>query len=200
MPRHRLGLFRPLYLNEAASLFIAAVATAFALGKRDLIYILSNPLSWPGGVLIGALMGVIIHELAHKYAAIAEGCRARYVLTPTGLAITLLSGLIPSIAIIMPGYVAILCYAGSTMLIGEEWIAAAGPIVNVVLSAIAYAWLLAFHSPIDFLVGFISVNAWIALFNLIPIPPLDGYKILKRRPIIWILLIAFPVLLLFYLL
>jgi len=67
--------------------------------------------------------------------------------------------------------------------VGMGLVAAAGPIANLVLAAIAavpirlgltMSWTL-----IDLLSTVISVNIIIALFNLLPIPPLDGASILR---------------------
>jgi len=71
-------------------------------------------------------------------------------------------------------------------------VAAAGPISNVVM-AVIFAMPLRFAHllPIDLLLSgywdnlsflflqFVWINLILALFNLIPIPPLDGYKILQ---------------------
>jgi Zn-dependent protease len=63
--------------------------------------------------------------------------------------------------------------------------AAAGPISNVVQAAIAVIPIqIAARNDIDlgrggfFLEWFVSVNVLLAAFNMIPIPPLDGHKIL----------------------
>jgi len=67
----------------------------------------------------------------------------------------------------------------------------AGPFTNIVLAALAGVlfWLLFTHSGpltgpptlaerIVFFAG--VVNLWVAFFNLIPIPPLDGSALLER--------------------
>jgi Zn-dependent protease len=51
-------------------------------------------------------------------------------------------------------------------------IALAGPLTNIIL-----AYLFLFFN-FDFLK---TVNAWIAFFNLLPIPPLDGSKVLHWK-------------------
>jgi Zn-dependent protease len=30
------------------------------------------------------------------------------------------------------------------------------------------------------------VNAWLSVFNLLPLPPLDGYKVAAWSPFIWL--------------
>jgi len=69
----------------------------------------------------------------------------------------------------------------------------AGPATNIVLAAIAWAVFTAFHgagtitiqggfdalwAEVVFYLGL--VNIWLAVFNLIPVPPLDGSVVLER--------------------
>lgn len=68
---------------------------------------------------------------------------------------------------------------------GMLLVTAAGPLSNVALALIvAVPWQLAVRNGVDlgqlgFLMQwFISINALLAAFNMIPVPPLDGYKIL----------------------
>ena len=69
---------------------------------------------------------------------------------------------------------------------GEAMVAAAGPLSNLILAAVGAIPLriiLAAHldvPPIVFeiLLTFISINILLMVFNLVPIPPLDGSKVL----------------------
>jgi Zn-dependent protease len=67
--------------------------------------------------------------------------------------------------------------------VGMAMVAAAGPISNLVLAAIvAVPIRLGLSLPLsllNLLLTVISVNIIIALFNLLPIPPLDGASILR---------------------
>ncbi len=60
---------------------------------------------------------------------------------------------------------------------GVALVSLAGPLVNFVLVVLGL-FLLNFNVLVEFLVIFISINAGLCVFNLIPIPPLDGSKIL----------------------
>jgi Zn-dependent protease len=68
---------------------------------------------------------------------------------------------------------------------GEAIVAVAGPISNLVLAVAAsiplrYMDMTGMNVPFldDFLVLFIKLNLILMVFNLIPIPPLDGSKVL----------------------
>jgi Zn-dependent protease len=68
---------------------------------------------------------------------------------------------------------------------GEAIVAAAGPISNLILAigaAIPLRYINAAHmdvGPVEqFLTFFVTINLVLMVFNLIPIPPLDGSKVL----------------------
>ncbi len=184
-----------LHYGHLTTLLIAAAAAAFALAGFRLYYVLLNPLSWYGGVLAGAVAGFLLHEQAHSYTARRQGCLASFVLTPTGLLATLLSGVVNSLlpigfAIIAPGHVSILCMGfGHRYGVRHDIIAAAGPATNIALAlAATAASYLAPWSLQGFLHGFSYINAWVALFNLMPLEPLDGSKVLRSNPMLWVIL------------
>ncbi|MDD5482946.1 MAG: site-2 protease family protein [Kiritimatiellae bacterium] len=144
--------------------------------------------------IIALVFAVVIHEVAHGYAAYLLGDptakRARR-LTLNPLAHLDLFG-----SIILP---LLLVFARSPVLLG--WakpvpfnpayfrdprrgimiVGAAGPLTNF-LAALASAALLRLIGPAMpllayFLVFFCATNLILGLFNLIPIPPLDGSRI-----------------------
>lgn len=68
---------------------------------------------------------------------------------------------------------------------GEAIVAVAGPISNLVLAlaaALPLRYIIATHMNVAFLANtlylFIEINLLLAVFNLLPIPPLDGSKLL----------------------
>ncbi len=70
---------------------------------------------------------------------------------------------------------------------GEALVAAAGPLSNFVLAALAalpLRFILASDSldvgslPVQILAQFVQINLLLMIFNFIPIPPLDGSKVL----------------------
>lgn len=126
-----------------------------------------------------------MHEIAHKFTAQRQGLWAEFRLTLWGAALTLVSVLTPLFKIISPGAVMISGYARKSDM-GK--ISIAGPATNLVLSIVllSLAFLPSPYMGIFFFGAFF--NAWIALFNLIPLGILDGYKIFSWDKRVWALM------------
>jgi Zn-dependent protease len=150
-------------------------------------------------MIVALIISVVIHEMAHGYAALWQGdptAKLQGRLSPNPIV-----HLDPLMSVILPG---LLIFSGSPILFGaakpvpynpynfrnqkwgEAFVAAAGPAANVAL-AILFAGLVHFALPlqlsttfVELAVGIIFLNLFLAFFNLTPIPPLDGSKILPR--------------------
>jgi Zn-dependent protease len=127
-------------------------------------------------------LSFLIHEIAHKTMAQSYGLWAEFRLNIMGLFLTLLS-LIPSfIKIIGPGAV-VVSGSADRKTIGKTSII--GPTTNLILASIfCAATVFVMHNWIFSLVAF--YNAWIAIFNLIPLGVLDGYKVFVWDKKIWV--------------
>jgi Zn-dependent protease len=77
------------------------------------------------------------------------------------------------------------------------FISAAGPLTNIAFAAAGAALMTALQSEIWRFFAFI--NAWLAFFNLLPIPPLDGSKMIRTNPVLWLPVIAVAALLVLWL-
>jgi Zn-dependent protease len=128
-----------------------------------------------GVALIGIGAGFLFHELAHKGVAQRFGYHAEFRMWKLGLIIAVASAIISfgRFLFFAPGAVYTSSY---NVLAGLFYLLAA---------ATGYS---DFWSLIG-VFGF-QVNLWLAAFNLIPFPPLDGVKILRWNKVVWFLLVV----------
>lgn len=124
------------------------------------------------------------HEIAHKVIAQREGFWAEFRLTFTGAILTLLSVVSPWFKVISPGAVMVAGFADRKPM-GR--ISIAGPITNIVLSALFMAGGMISTPYAQVLLLAAAINAWMAVFNLIPFGILDGYKVSLWDKRIWAL-------------
>ena len=126
-----------------------------------------------------------VHEIAHKVTAQRRGLWAEFRLTLWGSLLTAVFMVLPvAFKIISPGAVMI---AGPANMDEIGKISIAGPITNIVLSSVLLAAAF-IPNPISwvFVVGAL-INGYIAVFNLIPIGILDGFKIFQWNKPVWAL-------------
>jgi Zn-dependent protease len=137
----------------------------------------------------------LLHEIAHKIVAQMEGLWAEFRLTLIGAILTMISIITPVLKIISPGAVMISGLA-DTRYAGK--ISIAGPTTNIALSTmfLALTFLFPQYAAILALVAFF--NAWIAVFNLIPIGILDGFKVFMWSKKNWALAFIASVILLIF--
>lgn len=152
-------------------------------------------------VAIGVGAGFIFHELGHKFAAMHYGYWAEYQLWPTGLVIALVSSFFGFI-FAAPG--AVVIYSQGMEKSENGLVSLAGPAVNIVLGLIFLGILNSLGQVTDYngyIIALICllgtrINFFLATFNLLPIPPLDGSKVLSWNALVWIVAFAISVILL----
>jgi len=136
-------------------------------------------------ISIPLALGFIAHELTHKYVANRYGYFAVYRMWPFGLVFALLIGLASGGRFIFaaPGAVVILSSYFTRRQSGL--IGLAGPATNIAIACCFF--------PLSYLPGLVGtigslgalINLWLAFFNLLPLPPLDGEKVFSWKPAIW---------------
>ena len=155
-------------------------------------------------VMIGVGLGFIFHELGHKFVAMHYGYYAEYELWPTGLIIALVSSFFGFI-FAAPG--AVVIYSQGMEKKTNGIISIAGPIVNIILGLIFFLILGSLGDFVYTETGAIvylicvlgtRINFFLAAFNLLPIPPLDGSKVLSWSVPIWLVTFAVAALLVLF--
>lgn len=141
--------------------------------------------------LIGIGAGFVFHEIAHKGVARHFGYQAEFRMWKLGLLIAVASAVLSfgRFLFFAPGAV----YTSTGQypdLKKEGLISMAGPAANIALAVLFY--ILTFYSGVTGIIGSfgVQVNLWLAAFNLIPFPPLDGVKILRWSRTVWTILAA----------
>ena len=189
--------------NELRDLVVSALllAVAFGIAFSGGLEAFSEPRGLVEAILIaliGVSLGFVLHEIAHRLVARRYGFFAEYVMWPAGLLIALAGSLFGFI-FAAPGAVMIhpRMDAGGVAFPTKEKsgiISVAGPVMNIGL-AIVFLILDQIRPALIFSLGSL-VNAWLATFNLIPLGPLDGTKILAWSKGVWALLLVLAIALL----
>ena len=155
-------------------------------------------------VMIGVGAGFIFHELGHKFVAMHYGYYAEYELWPTGLIIALVSSFFGFI-FAAPG--AVVIYSNGMEKKTNGIISIAGPIVTIVLGLIFFLILGSLGDFVYTETGAIvylicvlgtRINFFLAAFNLLPIPPLDGSKVMAWSVPVWLISFAIAALLVLF--
>ena len=123
--------------------------------------------------------GVVLHELGHKFIALFFGLFAQFKIFTLGLGIAIVLKLVNSpFLIIAPGYVEI---SGPATNLQNFLISFAGPGVNLLLFIVALLLLKRKKKYSKKMYIFLEltkkINLILFIFNMIPIPPLDGSKV-----------------------
>ncbi|NLX46947.1 MAG: hypothetical protein GXY70_02055 [Euryarchaeota archaeon] len=189
--------------DEHGSLIIPRNFGRFHFGRQELIQIMISVAVLTAAftiVMIGSvpwylafgvaatvsLTGFLLHELGHKFVAQRYGAWAEYRMYPTGLFMALLFSFL-GFLFAAPGAVYI---QGRISKKQNGLISLAGPATNIVFgTTFVVLWLLfpsyGMWSAAFNWIGVLSL--FLAGFNLIPLGPLDGKKVLAWSPTAWAL-------------
>lgn len=125
--------------------------------------------------LLLVVCSFLLHEMGHKFVAQKYGAWSEFRTYPMGLLMALVFSFM-GFLFAAPGAVYI-----NGNITKEQYgkISLAGPVVNFIIAGIAIVMMLmapsGFARAILFMLAWL--NAFLGVFNLIPIPPLDGSKV-----------------------
>lgn len=180
-------------IGEPLSWILGILSITIALGETQIV----NLYFYMSPIFIGIIVGFISHEYMHRYLSRKYHMASRYTANVLGVLITLISSILP-IKLLMPGYVKTWTL-GPVSRKGLLYSVAGGPITNIVIAIALYIVSFGFPLYSAFLKDIGWVNAYISTFNLIPIPPLDGEKILRLDIALWVFLFILSLSLVFIL-
>ncbi|MFC2174704.1 site-2 protease family protein [archaeon] len=142
-------------------------------------------------ILLTLGTGFVFHEMGHRWVAKKFGCIAFFRMWWQGLALALAMAIMTGGRLIFaaPGAVMI---GGKRLTLREQGlIAVTGPLVNL---SVGVGFLALSYSSTTLLAVIGNwgayINFFLAAFNLIPFPPLDGNKVLQWNPVVWFLTLA----------
>ena len=187
-----------ILLDREVKDFLIAIFVLF-FGYVISIYVDTRfPISSLPLVLLVSFFSIVLafsaHEGAHRFMAIRLGAIAFFKKWNLGLLLIIVSSLVGSL----------FATAGAVQFTGitdESKIgksALAGPATNLIIGTSVYGiYLLGGFSSIS-LVGFLlinifRINLWLGLFNMIPIPPIDGSKVFRWDLKIFVIVIVIAV-------
>ena len=176
--------------KELVDLFVAWLGVSFAFylafsgvslssaSLEDILLTLTVPL-----LVVGS--SFVLHELLHKYTAQRFGFWSEFGANYVTLGLSILFAYVTHIVFAAPG--ATMIYGPTITKRQNGIISAAGPLLNLGLGGLyllLYLLTLSLLTPLGGLLNYVGlygfvINIWLSAFNLLPIGPLDGRKILN---------------------
>ncbi|MCL4374107.1 MAG: site-2 protease family protein [Candidatus Marsarchaeota archaeon] len=157
-------------------------AAPFAAFAQRFVYLL--PI-----VAMGVSLSFVLHELMHKFVAERYGAIAAFRTSHMGLLITLATGFF-GFLLGIPG--ATMIYTSKFTRKEEGLVSIAGPLTNFVVFAAFLVAFLLIRPPLgsylyEMFAFTIFISILLAFFNMLPVPPLDGSKVLHWNSRIYLL-------------
>jgi len=175
---------------------VLALAIAFSIGKFGYFPI----------ILLTVGVGFVAHELAHRFVANHYGAKAFYRAWPEGLLFMFATAAITGGKFLFAAPGAVYIYSNYLSNRENGIISISGAVMNFLLAIfflfVAVAIGLRGSPNADMLAeSFITfgtyMNLYLAFFNMIPIPPLDGSKVIRWNFMVWLVFFAILFALLF---
>lgn len=181
-PRGLLSEEEKRNITVAILALTAALTLVFARGIGGLMIMMGeNPVALAYLALVAFVStatAFFLHEMAHKFVAQRYGCWAEFRYSQQGLLIAVVLAAIAGFLFAAPGAVYI---AGRIDKRQNGIISIAGPMTNVAVAVAALPIVVLFGGTIvaDGFYTVIFFNAFLAIFNMIPVMPLDGAKVVR---------------------
>ncbi len=181
-------------MKEARDIIIssAVLALAFGIALSGGIEAIANPELLTNNIamaMVAVSLSFVLHELGHRAIAKKYECFAEYQMWPFGLLLALAVSM-TGFVFAAPGAVFIhqkIDLWGNVSRLSKKkigLISISGPLINLALAGIfvmANALL-----PLEVFRMGTTINLWLAIFNALPIGPLDGSKIFQWDKRIWL--------------
>ena len=150
---------------------------------EDILFALTVPL-----LVVGS--SFVLHELLHKFTAQRFGFWSEFRANYLTLGLSILFAYVTHIVFAAPG--ATMIYGPNITKRQNGIISAAGPLLNLGLGGL-YLLLTPLGGLLSYvgLYGFV-INIWLSAFNLLPIGPLDGRKVLDWGVLQYIAIATVP--------
>ncbi len=189
--------------KELVDLFAAWLGVSFAfylafsgvslsnVSLEDLLVTLTVPL-----LVVGS--SFVLHELLHKYTAQHFGFWSEFRANYVTLGLSILFAYVTHIVFAAPG--ATMIYGPTITKRQNGIISAAGPLLNLALGGLyllLYLLTLSLLTPLGGLLNYVglygfAINIWLSAFNLLPIGPLDGRKVLNWGVLQYVAIATLP--------
>ena len=184
------------YKREIIDLLLADIVLSLAFMK--LIYGsvgFSDPFYTFFVSFLAVTLGFAFHEIAHKLTAQHFGAISFFKAWIFGLVFSLFSSFL-GVLIAIPGATVVRGWLNKKE---DGIVSIAGPAWNVFIGLVCVLLAIAFPKIEEVFVFVGFVNLWLAFFNMLPIPSLDGSKVLHWNKAVYLSSMAVIVILVLYL-
>ncbi|MCL2318419.1 MAG: site-2 protease family protein [Methanomassiliicoccaceae archaeon] len=193
-PKGKISFSKTEVIHITIAIVVLSIAFTIMMTRRFTqgVDTISEILMLVGISFLLVVCSFLLHEFGHKFVAQRYHAWSEFRMYPYGLLMALLFSLM-GFLFAAPGAVYI---KGEIDKDSYGRISLAGPAVNFVIAAIAIpiAYMLEPETMLRFLFQMLAwLNAFLGLFNMIPVLPFDGSKIVKWNLKIYVMTVLIGV-------